>query len=97
MEQVRFNMNPYTFTGRAVLIGFLLIDEFTVEELDSIGNWLQVVGLIMQIYASQVSTIQSVTQQENQNINNNDDIEILKKTVIKIEEELGKIKDDYNC
>ncbi len=93
MKRAKRNINPYTFTGSAVIVGFLLIDQFTLEELSSVGNWLQVVGLIMQTYASQVSTIQSTTKQAN-----NEDVDTLNRVLNAIQEELKNIKNGYkNC
>lgn len=90
MKKVQFDIDPYTFTGSAVLVGFLLSSEFTQEELDSVGNWLQVVGLIMQTYASQVTTINANQNSEE----NNDDITSLKQQYASLEEQLEKMKDE---
>ena len=48
MEKIVFNVGPYSFTTSAFLIGLLLVQELSIEEQDSIGNWLQLVGLTMQ-------------------------------------------------
>lgn len=53
MEKIVFNIEPYTFTTSAFLIGILLVKDLSNEEQDSVGNWLQLVGLTMQTYASQ--------------------------------------------
>lgn len=90
MKKVQFDIDPYAFTGSAVLVGFLLSSEFTQEELDSVGNWLQVVGLIMQTYASQVTTINANQNSEE----NNDDITSLKQQYASLEEQLEKMKDE---
>ena len=63
----------------------------SLEEQDSIGNWLQLVGLTMQTYASQQITIDA-SKIDNKDISNDSsDIEKLKKTIKDIEEELDKI------
>lgn len=45
MKNLFFGMNPYTFTGSAVVIGLYLNNELTPEEQNSIGNWLQLLFL----------------------------------------------------
>ena len=83
MKNNIFNVDPYTFTGSAIIIGLLLTQEFKNDELDSVGNWLQLIGLIMQTYASQVTTLES-----SKDTKNDIDIETLKKAIKKIEEKL---------
>lgn len=45
MNKLISDINPYTFTGSAILIGFLLVNELPASEQSSVGNWLQLVGL----------------------------------------------------
>ena len=63
----------------------------SLEEQDSIGNWLQLVGLTMQTYASQQITIDASKIDNKDKSNDSSDIEKLKKTIKDIEEELDKI------
>ena len=85
MERIFFNMTS------AFLIGLILSQKLSLEEQDSIGNWLQLVGLTMQTYASQQITIDA-SKIDNKDISNDSsDIEKLKKTIKDIEEELDKI------
>ena len=79
------------FTTSAFLIGLLLVQELSIEEQDSIGNWLQLVGLTMQTYASQQITIDASKIDNKDKSNDSSDIEKLKKTIKDIEEELDKI------
>lgn len=86
MDKVIFNIEPYSFTVSAVVVGLLLTNELSTLEQDSFGNWLQLVGLVIQTYGSQVATLA---------INNeisNDDIESLKESIKNLETELEKIK-----
>lgn len=83
MKNNVFNVEPYTFTGSAIIIGLLLTQELSIEELDSVGNWLQLIGLIMQTYASQVATLDA-----SKNSKNDTNIETIKKAIEKIEEKL---------
>ena len=91
MEKIVFNVGPYSFTTSAFLIGLLLVQELSIEEQDSIGNWLQLVGLTMQTYASQQITIDASKIDSKDISNDGSDIEKLKKTIKDIEEELDKI------
>lgn len=56
-EKVVFNIGPYSFTTSAFIIGIILVQQLSIEEQDSIGNWLQLIGLTMQTYASQKITL----------------------------------------
>lgn len=85
MEKRTFNIDPYTFTGSAVVIGLVSASELSELEQDSIGNWLQLVGLTIQTYGSQKAVVN-----EN-NGNNKDDFETLKKAIERIEKELENL------
>ena len=89
MERIVFNVGPYSFTTSAFLIGLLLVQELSIEEQDSIGNWLQLVGLTMQTYASQKVTldVNNDTTKEDDKAN----IDALKKTIKNIEEKLDEL------
>ena len=88
MKNIYFNYEPYSFTTLAFLIGILLTKTLTVDEQDSIGNWLQLVGLTMQTYSSQKSTLDSANTNKN---NDDSNIESLKKTIKIIEENLEEL------
>ena len=91
MERIVFNIEPNSFATSAFLIGLILSQKLSLEKQDSIGNWLQLVGLTMQTYASQQITIDA-SKIDNKDISNDSsDIEKLKKTIKDIEEELDKI------
>ena len=87
MEKIVFNVGPYSFTTSAFLIGLLLVQELSIEEQDSIGNWLQLVGLTMQTYASQQITIDASKIDNKDKSNDGSDIEKLKKTIKDIDAE----------
>lgn len=94
MERIVFNVGPYSFTTSAFLIGLLLVQELSIEEQDSIGNWLQLVGLTMQTYASQKLTLDVNNTINEDNTNKNNDvtnIEALKKTIKNIEDKLDEL------
>ena len=94
MERIVFNVGPYSFTTSAFLIGLLLVQELSIEEQDSIGNWLQLVGLTMQTYASQKLTldVNNITNEDNTNKSEDvTNIDALKKTIKNIEDKLDKL------
>ena len=91
MERIVFNIEPNSFVTSAFLIGLILSQKLSLEEQDSIGNWLQLVGLTMQTYASQQITIDASKSDSKDKSNYISDIEKLKKTIKDIEEELDKI------
>ena len=97
MERIVFNVGPYSFTTSAFLIGLLLVQELSIEEQDSIGNWLQLVGLTMQTYASQKVTLDVNDITNEDNTNKSDDvtnIDALKKTIKNIEDKLDELYDN---
>ena len=91
MEKIVFNIEPNSFATSAFLIGLILSQKLSLEKQDSIGNWLQLVGLTMQTYASQQITIDASKIDSKDKSNDSSDIEKLKKTIKDIEEELDKI------
>ena len=91
MEKIVFNIEPNSFATSAFLIGLILSQKLSLEEQDSIGNWLQLVGLTMQTYTSQQITIDASKIDSKDKSNDGSDIEKLKKTIKDIEEELDKI------
>lgn len=52
-----FDLSPKTFTLLATIIGYMLIDDLTVSEQNSLGNFLMLVGQILETNASQAAVI----------------------------------------
>lgn len=92
MEKIIFDVEPYTFTASAVIIGLLLTGELSPSEQDSFGNWLQLVGLVIQTYASQVSTLDSVKEDTIQK----NEIDDIKETLRKLQKEIENMKKSPN-
>lgn len=90
MNNILSNINPSTFTGSAIFVGLLLINELTNDEQVSVGNWFELVGMVLQTYSSQVSTNQSV-QAKDTDANSTRNIDTLKMTIDKIKECLDKM------
>lgn len=90
MDRLIASIDPATFTGSAFIIGILLNNELTPLEQDSVANWLQLVGLVVQTYASQISLIEG-SEEAKKEKKKEDDIETLKKAVKKIQEQLENL------
>lgn len=57
MKEFPPNINPELFTITGIIVGLILEDDFTSDELNSIGNWLILVGQITLTTAAQQQMI----------------------------------------
>lgn len=101
MTNINLNINPYTFTGSAYIIGVIIANEMNDLEQNSIGNWLQLLGMTVLTYSSQVALVEANNKlnQDNNNqnqTNQNDELDKLKKAISRINEELDKLKNNNN-
>ncbi len=87
MKSFLEQIDPYTFLGSAVIVGILLANDLKEEEQNSIGNWLQLAGLTIQTYASQVSVADTNTKKEKRV-----HLETIQKSLEKMQKELEKIQ-----
>lgn len=71
MKNNRFppNMDPHVFSLIAVGVAYALVDELTVNEQNSVGNWLELVGQYMLTHAAQQQLIEARIEKNNININ----------------------------
>lgn len=89
-----FELNPKVSTAICVLIGYLLIDDFTANEQNVIGNWLMLISqLIITNSASQGlverrvhGTVMNINSKEVKNLYNpfEYNIEYLRKILSKV-------------
>ena len=91
MANINLNINPYTFTGSAFFIGLILANELDPLEQATIGNWLQLAGMTIQTYASQVALVESSNNSNSSTNTQTDDLDTIKKAITKINEELDKL------
>jgi len=63
--------NPKTFTLSAVIVGYALIDDLTANEQNSLGNWLMMVGQLLETNSSQQQVIEERINGNTININGN--------------------------
>ncbi len=57
MKEFPPNINPEIFTISGIIVGLILEDDYTADELNSIGNWLILVGQIVLTTAAQQQMI----------------------------------------
>ena len=95
------NIPPKLFSGSAVAVGYLLIDDLTANEQNALGNWLMLVAQVLSTNAfyKQVMMERGLdneyTNESNSNNKNNDaDIRILEKMIEAMEEEISKLRSE---
>lgn len=69
MDRFPPTTNPRIFTLTAVVVGYLLIDDFTANEQNAIGNWFMTVGQLMECNAAYQQTVEERFQGDTININ----------------------------
>lgn len=111
------SVTPPTFIGSAIAVGFLLINDLTLNEQNALGQWFAIIADILQSNAAWVDVLiergiiktndaadaesqdtaskespdnQSSCDQQT-NTNGETDIEFLKKTLKKMQEEINSI------
>lgn len=93
MKDILTDINAPTFTLSAIVIGFLLIDDLSPSEQNSVGNWFMMVGQVLCTNASQQQVLNNSTNNNNSPhiVNDiNPSMNTLKKTVNQVREELNK-------
>ena len=85
------NVSPKAFSFSAIIVGYLLIDDLTANEQNSLGNWLMLTAQVLctNAYYKQVQQERSTS---NKNVSNEDGIEMLKKMVNALNEEIENLK-----
>lgn len=86
------NVPPKLFTGSAIVIGYLLIDDTTANEQNALGNWLMLVAQILctNAYYKQVQTERGPSTQTEPS--NQEVIVMLQKMMRAMQEEIDDIK-----
>ena len=85
------NVSPKAFSFSAIIVGYLLIDDLTANEHNALGNWLMLTAQVLctNAYYKQVQQERSTS---NKNVSNEDGIEMLKKMVNALNEEIENLK-----
>ena len=74
---INFNMNkdfppntdPNLFSLYAVMVGYAIVNDFTMDESNSIGNWIILVGQYLLTVSAQQQLIEARIDNKNININ----------------------------
>ena len=82
------NTNPQTYSFIATAIGYICTINYNIDEQNSIGNWLILVGQFILTNAAQQQLIES---RKNKNINNYNNIDLLIDALNKMQQELNNL------
>lgn len=63
------NIDPNTYSILAVLAGIISVDDFSMDELNSIGNWIILYGQYLLTVSAQQQLIEARIEGKNININ----------------------------
>ncbi len=86
------NVSPKTFSFSAVIVGYLLIDDLTANEQNALGNWLMLTAQVLCTNAFYKQVQQERAGQQMKNISNEESIEMLKKMVAALNQEINNLK-----
>ena len=84
------DIDPFSFTGTAVILGYLLTNDFTIDEQAALGAWFNVVGYILASNAAWADVLES-----RQN-NKENDLEVLNEAIDKLKESIEELKKKSN-
>lgn len=87
------NQSSLTFITSAVFASYILIDQLTTNQQSIIGGWFTVIGDILSASSTWNSTIESSfnnDKEDNIDLNDEENMETLRKSIEKIEEILKK-------
>lgn len=79
-----FSLPPRSFTLVAILFGFILIDDLTAAEQNALGNFIILIGQVLETNSAQQQLVQNRSSNINQK-NINDEI-------VRLRQEIEKLK-----
>ena len=85
------DIDPFSFTGTAVILGYLLTNDFTIDEQAALGAWFNVVGDILASNAAWDDVLDSRQQDNKEN-----DLEVLNEAIDKLKESIEELKKKSN-
>ena len=96
------NEQASTFTISAVVVGLLIIPNLNAKQQNDLGNWLMLVGQVLctNAYYKQVQQERATNSQNNQacgNLSTEENIEMLKKMVNALNQEINNLKSNNRC
>ena len=90
MNNLLSNIDTPTFTLSAIAIGYLLTNDLSPSEQNSIGNWFMLIGQVLCTNAAQQVLNNNTNNNSSPHIVNDINMNILKKTVNQMNNELNK-------
>ena len=89
-------MNPTAFTILAIIVGFLLIDHLSANAQNSLGNFLMLVGQVLETSANQIIYLQGLESQNSSSSSSNtsgtNDQSELQSQMAQLRQELDALK-----
>ncbi len=88
------NVEPKIFSLSAIAVGYLLIDDLTANEQNALGNWLMLTAQVLctNAFYKQVMQERGQDTSKTKNITEEDEIEMLKKMVNALNQEISNLK-----
>jgi hypothetical protein len=90
------NVHPKLFTGSAILVGYLLIDDTTANEQNALGNWLMLMAQVLCTNAYYKQVMDERNKSSNDDIDDSNEIEMLEKMVKALNKEIEILKGSNN-
>lgn len=88
------NVSPKAFSFSAIVVGYLLIDDLTANEQNALGNWLMLTAQVLCTNAFYKQVQQERASQNIHNMSTEESIEMLKKMVNALNQEINNLKSD---
>ena len=100
------NIPPRVFSGSAVAVGYILIDDMTANEQNALGIWLMLIAQVLSTNAfyqqvqeergnklkNSTNSGKSTNYKENYSSNSTSEIDMLKKMIIALQEEISNLE-----
>lgn len=83
------NLDPGSFTGTAIILGYLLSADFTIEEQAAIGAWFNIIGDILISNSSWGAVLQK--RVDDFNDENKEGLDVLKEAIDKLKESVEQL------
>lgn len=91
------NLDPFSFTGTAVILGYLLTNEFTIDEQAALGAWFNVIGDILasnSAWAAVLEVRATVVNDDTDKDDEKEDLDVLNQAIDKLKESIEKLQDE---
>lgn len=91
------NLDPFSFTGTAVILGYLLTNEFTIDEQAALGAWFNVIGDILasnSAWAAVLEVRATVVNDDTDKDDEKEDLDVLNQAIDKLKESIEKLQEE---